>query len=79
MKPSQYYSDKVVQQKRAILEQERSATQIISIHADKQVFVAVHEKFFGTFITKRLGRVYDCYIAEVSDNISCIWLLISIE
>lgn len=61
--------------KRNPLGQERCATQIISSFSGKQLFTAVHIKWYGTYITERLDCVRGCYIAEVKDNCYFIILL----
>lgn len=65
----------MIQQKRALLEKEQYAIQIVPSHSEKQGFIAVHDKRFASNITGRLGCVQDCCIEVVKSNYSCIDML----
>lgn len=72
---AQCNGDCLVQRQRAFLEQGRRVAQTISSYFNKQRFIAVLEEYFQTYITERVGRVHDCYIAEVTDNSSRIKMI----
>lgn len=68
--PTQYTFDCELQRKRAYLEQEIWTTQTFSGPSDKQPLIAVYGEMFRLHITKRWGRVQNCYIAEVTGSYS---------
>lgn len=66
---AQYDSDCEVLRTRVLLEKEGRATRFISSPSDQRVFLAIHKKWFVTYITVRLSREQDCYFAKVQKTI----------
>lgn len=47
---------------------ERVATKVWTAPLLKKTFITVDERWFGTYVTDKLGAVSDCYIAQVLDD-----------
>lgn len=78
MKPCPFNSNCVVQQNRALLEHKRYAIRTSSSLCDKWVFIAVYKEWFGTCTMRWQGRSHDSFIADVTDDSSCVTLSIKV-
>lgn len=61
-------SDSIEARKFFVFTVHRTATRILTLPSTLKSFLAIRADCFNTYVSKSLGNIHDCYIAELADD-----------